>query len=91
MATSIEIETQGDHQYVVRLREGEDACETWFNITAEVLDQVRGAGEAEELVVRRTAEFLAARQDVADFPQIVELEDVIASYDDFIPFMRGDS
>jgi hypothetical protein len=87
MTTSIEIETQGDHQYVIRLRDGEDACETWFNVTPAVLDQVRRAGEAEELVVRRTTEFLAARQSVADFPAIVELEDVIASYDDFVSFM----
>jgi hypothetical protein len=43
--------------------------------------------EDEERVVRRTAEFLVARQGVADFPDIVELEDVIATYDDFIEVM----
>jgi hypothetical protein len=87
MATSIEIETQGEHQYVVRLRDDEEVSETWFNITPAVLDQVRVDGEDEEWVVRRTAEFLVARQSVADFPDIVELEDVIATYDDFIEFM----
>jgi hypothetical protein len=87
MTTSIEIETQGDHQYVVRLRDGEDDCEAWFNITPEVLDQVRGEGEAEEQAVRRTAEFLTVHQSVADFPEIVELEDVISTYDDFVEFM----
>jgi len=51
------------------------------------LDQVRLDGETEEQAVRRTADFLVARQGVADFPDIVELEDVIATYDDFIPFM----
>jgi hypothetical protein len=87
MGTSIQIESQGEHQYVVRLRDDDEACETWFNITPAVLDQVRVGGEDEERVVRRTAEFLIARQDVADFPDIVELEDVIATYDDFIEFM----
>jgi hypothetical protein len=87
MTTSIEIETQGEHQYVVRLRDDDEACETWFNITPAVLDQVRVGGEDEERVVRRTAEFLVARQGVADFPDIVELEDVIATYDDFIEVM----
>ena len=52
-----------------------------------MLDQVRSDGEDEESVVRRTAEFLTARQSVADFPDIVELEDVIATYGDFIEFM----
>jgi hypothetical protein len=87
MATSIEIEPQSEHQYVVRLRDGEDACETWFHITPAVLEDVRVEGEDEERVVRRTAEFLVARQSVADFPDIVELEDVIATYDDFVEHM----
>jgi hypothetical protein len=87
MTTSIEIETQGEYQYVVRLRDEDEACETWFNITPAALDQVRVGGEDEERVVERTAEFLVARQGVADFPDIVELEDVIATYDDFIEVM----
>jgi hypothetical protein len=87
MTTSIEIETQGEHQYVVRLRDDDEACETWFNITPAIVERLRIGGETEEHVVRRTADFLVARQGVADFPDIVELEDVIATYDDFIEFM----
>ena len=87
MTTSMEIEAQGEHQYLVRLRDDDEACETWFNITPAVLDQVRLDGETEEQAVRRTADFLVARQGVADFPDIVELEDVIATYADFIEFM----
>jgi hypothetical protein len=87
MATSIEIEAQGEHQYVVRLRDDEDVSETWFNITPAVREQVTIEGEDEEGVVRRTAEFLVARQSVADFPDIVELEDVISTYSDFVDFM----
>ena len=87
MAVSIEIETQGAHQYVVRLQHDADTCETWFNITPTLLDQVRVADESEERVVQRTTEFLVARQSVADFPDIVELEDVIATYDDYLAFM----
>ena len=87
MTTCIEIEIHGEHQYVVRLRDDDEVSETWFNITPAVLDQVRVDGEDEERVVRRTAEFLIARQSVADFPDIVELEDVISAYNDFIEFM----
>jgi hypothetical protein len=87
MAISIEIDTQGDHQYVVRLRDDEEVSETWFYITPSVLDQLGVGDEDEEQVVRRTAEFLTARQSVADFPDIVELEDVISTYGDFVEFM----
>jgi hypothetical protein len=69
MAASIEIDSQGDHQYVVRLRDGEDVCESWFNITPAVLDEVGVDG--------------------ADVPSIVELEDVLATYDDYVDAMRG--
>jgi hypothetical protein len=87
MAASIEIDTQGDHQYVVRLRDDEEVSETWFYITPSVLAQLGVGEEDEEQVVRRTAEFLTARQSVADFPDIVELEDVMSTYDDFAGFM----
>jgi hypothetical protein len=87
MTPSIEIETQGDHRYVVRLHDDDEAVETWFNLTPAIVERVRIAGETEEQVVRRTADFLVARQGVADFPDIVELEDVIATYDDFMAFM----
>jgi hypothetical protein len=88
MAASIEIESQGEHQYVVRLQDDDEAGETWFNITPTVLEQVRAPDESEERVVQRTTEFLVARQGVADFPSIVELEDVIAAYEDYLAFMN---
>jgi hypothetical protein len=87
--TSIEIETQGEHQYVVRLRDGEQVAESWFCITPGLLEQVHADADDEETVVLRTAEFLAQHQSVADYPTVVELEDVIATYDDYIDFMTG--
>jgi hypothetical protein len=84
MSTSIDIETQGEHQYVVQLRDGDEMAESWFNITPSILERLRGDGEDEDHFVRRTAEFLVERQGVADFPAIVELEDVIATYSDYV-------
>jgi hypothetical protein len=87
MTVSIDIETQGEHQYVVRLRDDEERCESWFHLTPALLEQVGVGADDEESAVRRTAEFLVDRQGVADFPDIVELEDVIATYDDYVTFM----
>ena len=87
MSVSIDIETQGEHRYVVRLRDGEELCESWFNLTPAVLADMGVGEQDEEGAVRRTARFLVDRQDVADFPVIVELEDVIATYDDFVAYM----
>jgi hypothetical protein len=83
--TSIDIEPQGEHRYVVSLRDGDEVCESWFTLTPTVLTQL--GVEDGERTVRRTAEFLVQRQGVADFPDIVDLEDVIASYGDYADFI----
>jgi len=82
VASSIEMEPQGAHQYVAHLQAGENVGESWLNLTLEVLEQLRVGEDAEGRCVRRTAEFLLERPSVVDFPSIVELEDVIAAYDD---------
>ena len=87
MATFIEIERQAEHQYVVQLRDDDEVTESWFTITPAILDRLRRGGEDEEHFVRRTAEFLVRRQGVADFPSIVDLEDVIATYDDYVEYL----
>jgi hypothetical protein len=88
MTASIDIEAQGDHQYVVRMREDDDTCESWFHLRPAMLEQWGLGDQDEERTVRRTAEYLVARQGVPDFPDIVELEDVVATYDGYIEFIR---
>jgi hypothetical protein len=70
---------------VVSLRDGDDECESWFNFSPALLAQL--GVEDGERTVRRTAEFLVERQGVADFPDIVDLEDVIATYADYGRFI----
>lgn len=87
--TTFEIEPQGDHEYVVRIRGAAESAESWFRVTPEVLEQLGVGEQDEQAVVRRTVEFLLRHQDVADFPGVVELEDVLASYEDFARVARG--
>jgi hypothetical protein len=84
----IEIDAQGEHGYlVVQTSELEDV-RTWFTVTPEVMDRL--GSDDEEDVVRRTVLFLRKHQDVADFPEFLDLEDVIASYDDYLEAMATD-
>jgi len=87
MTVSIDIESQGRHQYVVRLRDDDELCESWFNLTPTLLEHLGVDADDEPRAGQRTAEFLVDRQGVRDFPEIVELEDVIATYEDFAAFM----
>jgi hypothetical protein len=88
-AEGVEIEAQGDHEYVVRLHTHGDVVESWFRLTPGVLEEVTAGQADEEGTVRRTVEFLLERQDVEDFPSLVELEDVIASYPDYLAAIRA--
>ncbi|HKS49169.1 MAG TPA: hypothetical protein VJT49_29480 [Amycolatopsis sp.] len=88
MARQFEVEFVTEHEYVVRADSGAQVVESWFHIEPEVLRQL-GVGDADESrVVERTAEFLAERQDVEDFPNLVHIEDVVATYDDYPERLR---
>jgi hypothetical protein len=88
MPEDMEIDAQGEHGYLVTQPTELEDVRTWFRGTPEVMDQL-GADDEED-VVRRTVEFLRRHQDVADFPESLDLEDVIASYDDYLPAMTGE-
>ena len=88
-AEAIEIEPQGEHQYVVRLGNGADVVESWVRVTPEILDQLGATEEDEERLVHRTVAFLLRYQDAADFPAVVELEDVLAAYDGYAAAMAS--
>jgi hypothetical protein len=84
----IEIDAQGENSYlVVQPSELEDV-RTLFTVTPEVMDRL-GADDEED-VVRRTVQFLRRHQEVADFPELIDLEDVIAGYDDYLEAMATD-
>ena len=83
-----EIEAQGESEFVVRLRgDGEDT-ESWFRLSPGLREELGLEVDDEELV-RRTVRFLLGHQDAADFPDIVEIEDVVAGYPDYLDAVRG--
>ena len=81
----IEIDAQGENSYlVVQTSELEDV-RTYVTVSPDVLDRL--GTDDEEDVVRRTVLFLRKHQEVADFPEVIDLEDVIAGYDDYLEAM----
>jgi hypothetical protein len=89
MAGFVTIYPRGDHEYLVRLSGGGEVVESWFRLTPEVLARMDLGDVDETTVVRRTVDFLLRHQDVPDFPVVVELEDVLASYDGYEHALRG--
>ena len=84
-----EVEAVGDHEYLVRVHGADEDAEAWVRVTPEVLDGL-GIDEVDETtVVHRTVAFLLRHQGAADFPALVELEDVLASYPDYRSALSG--
>jgi hypothetical protein len=88
MTDPFEIEAQGDHQFVVRLQGRAETAESWFRLTPSVVEELHVGSDEEELV-RRTVRFLLQHQEVFDFPSVVEIEDVLATYPDYAAYVTG--
>ena len=88
MTDPFEIEAQGEHEFLVRLQADDETVESWIRVDPDVLEQDDLPPDEQELV-RRTVRFLLGHQGVADFPQVVEIEDVIAGYPDYLPSISG--
>ncbi|RFU20569.1 hypothetical protein [Geodermatophilus marinus] len=89
MTDVLAIEPQGEHQFVVRMSRREETAESWSNLSPGILDDLGVREDDEEVLVRRTVAYLLEHQDVADFPDVVELEDVVATYADYLDVIRS--
>jgi len=85
----VEVEAQGEHEYVVRIHSGGNVVESWVRVTPELLDRLGATDAGEERLVHRTVAFLLRHQDAADFPAVVELEDVLAAYTGYAAAITG--
>ena len=88
MTGPFEIEAQGESEFVVRLRGDGGGTESWSRLSPGLREEL-GLEVAEQELVRRTVRFLLRHQDVADVPDIVEIEDVVAGYPDHLDAVRG--
>jgi hypothetical protein len=88
MTDPVRIEAQGESEFVVRLRGDGGEVESWFRLSPGLREEL-GLDVADEELVRRTVRFLLGHQDVADFPDVVEIEDVVAGYPDYLDAVRG--
>ena len=88
MSDPFEIEPQGESEFVVRLRGDGVETQSWFRLSPGLREELDLDVDDEELV-RRTVRFLLGHQDAADFPDIVEVEDVAAAYPDYLDAVRG--
>jgi hypothetical protein len=83
MAGEPRIEALGEHNYLLRLREGEDTIEIRVYASPAILGRLP-AGTDEYRVVEATVAYLIHRQRADDLPASLDLDDVAAAYDDYL-------
>jgi hypothetical protein len=84
-----EVEMLFEHEYLVRARAEGEVIESRFRVEPDALEQLGLEGADERRVVKESAVFLAGHQPVIDFPPMVDLGDLIASYEDFPELLRA--
>lgn len=87
-SVDFEIESLGDHEYLLRVRGGTGEAEPRFRVSPNVLEDLGVDSADEQLVVRETAAFLLEHQPVTDLPPMIDLEDVAAAYDGYPDELR---
>ncbi|MFC5911422.1 hypothetical protein [Streptacidiphilus monticola] len=87
------ITDEGDHEYLVEVRgrpgEAESRAQTRVRVPTELLEQLPRAGGDTEAVVAATVDWLLERQQAADLPPFLDLDDVVAGYDGFLDGLRA--
>lgn len=80
MGVEIRVEPLGDHEHLVRVREGAAEAETRIRATDGVLDLPQITGADETRIVHETVAFLVERQPVIDIPPMIDLDDLADAY-----------
>ncbi|MEU6970581.1 hypothetical protein AB0A71_23135 [Kitasatospora aureofaciens] len=82
MTGDIGIEALGDHEYLVSFPTGGEAVFSRFQASEATLAQLSQARADEKQIVAETAAYLSERQQTADLPPMIDLDDVAAAYGD---------
>jgi transketolase len=88
MSAPVQIESRGNHEYLVRGEAEGETVESLWVADPGVLEQLGAGAGQERWVVEQTVAFVTSRQSMADLPQTVYLEDVAAAYDDYLHHLR---
>lgn len=78
------IEPLGDHDYLVRFMQDDDAVEIEIRATPAIVASIAGADADETRVIAATAAYLIERQSADELPGQLDLDDVLAAYDGYV-------
>jgi hypothetical protein len=84
------IDAVGDHDYLVRVSQDDDLVTIRIRANPEAVTRIGGPDADETRVVAATVTYLIARQRPDDLPEQLDLDDVIAAYDDYLDDLQNE-
>ena len=88
MSESSTIEQVNDHEYRMRTDVEGQTFESLFRMSPDLLEALDLPGVDEKSIVEATARFLAQHQPVREFPPLIDVEDILATYDQYPQQLR---
>ena len=81
-----QVESLGDHDYLVRVCQGENTTEIRMHASSSVVHRIGVADTDpdEARIIEATAAYLIQRQRSDDLPISLDLDDVAAAYDGYV-------
>ncbi len=83
MAEQTRIEALGERRYLIRASLDDDKVEILVYATPSVIERLTDDPADEIRVIEATGAFLLARQRPDDLPSQLDLDEVVAAYEDF--------
>ncbi|WP_104182281.1 hypothetical protein [Arthrobacter sp. B0490] len=88
MSESFNIDQVNDHDYRMRTDIDGQTFESLFRLRPDLVEKLGLSDVDEKTVVEATAEFLSQHQTVREFPPLIDLEDILATYDQYPQQLR---
>ena len=88
MTEKPQVQSLGDHNYVIHVQEGEDTFEIRVHASPAMIARLTTGETDETRIIQATAAYLIARQRADDLPPQLDLDDVAAAYEGFEEDLR---
>lgn len=82
------IEQVNDHEYLMKTDVEGQTFEALFRMSPDILEKLELPDADEKSIVEATARFLAQHQSVREFPPLIDVEDILATYDQYPQQLR---
>ena len=83
MSEPFDIDQVNDHDYRLQTDIDGQVFESLFRMRPDLVEELGLPDVDEKAIVRATAQFLSQHQTIREFPPLIDLEDILSTYDQY--------